>query len=233
MAEDDLQLWQDLLEETTLLDEIFDEARRLNAHNSNELKLRQRFNEGARLLLSDGSTRQLVEHVLNTLCDRQLPMPVIHCTSRSVRLPDGRCVPTGFVESIVATGFRPLDSNVGAFVVADNRQWRLAQPVELDPVSAVAQTLLFVFRYLKHGTRTNKASLGALRGSGQGVPVFMVANPRGARLRPGADADDHYVVVHGMDSSTIIGALEADDLSPGEIARELFMLLNNWLCKGQ
>jgi hypothetical protein len=223
--------WQKLLEENNLVEEIFEDAQRLKGQRGKEAELRKHFDRGARAILADEPTVELVERVLRGLNERRLPMPIVHVTTRAVGLAGGASEATGFVESILANGFRPLDSNFGAFVIREKQQWRLAQPVEMDAVSAMSQVLLFVFRYLKHGTRTNKASLGILRERGKGMPVLVVANPKYAVLRPGIDADDHYVGVSGLGPDTIIGAIDTDDLSPSEIASGLFALLDNWLSK--
>jgi hypothetical protein len=221
--------WMQLCEQSNLIEEVFREGDKLRARKGSEFELRRLFDEAAQAVLADESTLELVERVLRGLTERNLPLPVVHFTSRAVQVSGTDCAGTGFVESIFQNGLKPVSSNVGAFVIRHGHQWKLAKPADLDPVAAMSQVLLFIFRYLKHGVRTNKDSLHGLREAGKGVPVMMVANPGLTDLRSGMDGVDHFVIVSALPPAAIIGAMAADHLSPDELACELFTLLDNWL----
>lgn len=192
----------------------------------------KRFADKARSLLSeDPAKHRQLERVLNALKERKLPLPIVHFTSRVIQLPDGSTVPTGFIESILSAGLRARDTNVGAFVSRGQRGVQLADPAELDPIALLAQALILVSRYLKHGLRVNKDCLGAARGQGKGLPVVIIASPTGARLRRGSDFDDHYVVDSGLAPEAILGVveIEAADMDPSAIAMSVLAHLHTWL----
>ncbi len=155
--------------------------------------------------------QEMIEEQMEILEERGVHMPVLHITSRAIRDVHGNEMSTHFVEHIREEGFRPRDTNVGAFIRRENSPV-VAQPnfFKTHPEEFIKSLRLFLQRYIHHGLRTNKNVLGDARGTGVGVPTMIILDG-GVTLEKGSDRDDHYILKDGASPDQIIGIIDLDE----------------------
>lgn len=183
------------------------------------------------LLANNSELREEISRQMENLSAQNLPMPIIHITSKAIKRGD-EMVSTGFVENIEEKGFRKRDTNIGAFVER-GRKTSIAKPDFFikKPEEFIKSLRLFLQRYLHHGTRTNKQALGEFRDSGSAIPA-MILIEGGVKLEHGSDYDDHYILKEGTTPEQIIGIFDLnEDRNPiskdgvAYIAKKLLELL--------
>jgi hypothetical protein len=156
-----------------------------------------------------------IGRTMKGLEDRGMDMPVLHITSRGIRLADGAEQSSGFLESMMANGLRARDTNVAAFVerststsIADPRYFD-AHPDKLLHAMAIS-----LGHYAHHGSRTNKASLGEAQNAGVGLPTMLVIDATSTPLLPGSDYDDHFRLGEDIPPSHIMGEVDLGGRKP-------------------
>jgi len=146
---------------------------------------------------------------MTRLVEEDREVPVLHVTSRAVRLPDGTEQSTGYLENIGFTGLRARDTNVaammqrGATTSIGSAAYFAQNPHKL--LRAMGESLS---HYSHHGSRTNKDSLGDMRESGVGTPTLLVIDATETDLIPGTDYDDHFLLGEPVDPSNIMGTVD-------------------------
>jgi hypothetical protein len=159
-----------------------------------------------------------ITQTLRSLSEHRIPMPITHVTSRTVRYEDGTEVSTGYIENIQANGFRPRDTNVGAFIERGNSV-RIGSPeyFAANPHKFLRSIAEIISHYKHHGIRTNKPSLGEAKDQGVGLPTMLVIDTRGVQLLKGTDYDDHFRLHNQVPASNIVGAIDLDGKTSSNI----------------
>ena len=140
-----------------------------------------------------------------SLSSRELPL--IHVTTEKIVLPGVSDRNPNFIKQIEDKGFKGRHTNVGAFVVREERV-RMAAPNDFSerPEDLLKSLYILLQRYLHHGIRTNKDVYGKERDWGKGVPIMLVLEGN-LPVERGSDYDDHYILKQDMPSSAILGKI--------------------------
>lgn len=187
------------------------ELSRETAHNLKEKVSKKEIDIFCRELLENNpELKEGILRQMENLKMQNLPMPIAHITSRAIKKGE-EMVSTGFVENIEKNGFRKRDTNIGAFVER-GKKTSIAKPdyfIE-KPEEFIKSLRLFLQRYLHHGLRTNKQTLGEYRDSESAVPVIIFIEGD-VKLEHGSDYDDHHILKEGVTPEQILGTVDLNE----------------------
>jgi len=181
-----------------------------NNPQKNLIKLPDRIYSEA--LKNDEELNNKIIQTMKSLVDSGIAMPVLHFTSKGIKLDGEPEVSTGFVENIKLNGFRARDTNVAAFVKREQKTF-IAEPQYFleNPYKILSDVSKIINRYSYHGTRTNKESLQSNRDKGIGVPVVLVIDASRANLQKGSDYDDHFILKNHISPDFIMGVINVNN----------------------
>ena len=134
-------------------------------------------------------------------------LPVIHFTTVAAGNDLNNLKDTGFLKSFSTEGNRGK-LHVGALRTQDNNRNFRNIDVNTDNLGDIIQMIRDIaIQFMHHGRRTNKNSLGNLRGSNFAQPVAIIFDSDGQFTR-GTDNYFHWILKNSYNPDKIIELLE-------------------------